>query len=231
MVTVTLDPAMIVATIDRLRERIQQRFPKSGLERVCASLGEAARQSAAETAYIQAPNLLLRAGVAIVLALSVFLVIAASRSMELNPGAPRALEIVQGVDASINVLLLAAAGVAFLLTLESRLKRRRAVTALQEVRGLIHVIDMHQLTKDPGMIGGARTSASPDRDMTPFEMQRYLDYCSEMLSLAAKIAALYAQAARDSQVEESVSDIERLASNLSQQVWQKITILPADENA
>jgi hypothetical protein len=231
MPTVTLDPAMIVATIHRLRQRIRERFPNSGLERVCVSLADAARQSAAETAYIQAPNLLLRIGIAAVLALGAFLVIAASRNLDLTPGAPKALEIVQGVDASINVLLLAAAGVAFLLTIETRRKRQRAISALQEIRGLIHVIDMHQLTKDPGMIGGARTSASPDRDLTPFEMQRYLDYCSEMLSLSAKVAALYAQAARDAQVEESVSDIERLASNLSQEIWQKITILPADDGA
>ena len=169
--------------------------------------------------------MLVRAGVGAVLALSLFLVLAAIRNLNLNPGAPKALEIVSGVDASINVLLLAAAGVAFLLTIETRLKRRRAIAALQEIRGLVHVIDMHQLTKDPGMIGGARTSASPDRDLTPFELQRYLDYCTEMLSLAAKIAALYAQAARDAQTEEAASDIERLATNLSQKIWQKISIL------
>ena len=225
MVATALDPVLIVITIERLRERIHQRFPNSGLARVCASLADAARRTANETAYIQAPNLLLRTGVGIVLALGLFLIVAATRNLNLSPGAPKALEIVQGVDASINVLLLAAAGIAFLLTIETRLKRRRAITALQEIRGLIHVIDMHQLTKDPGMLGGARTSASPERDLTPFELQRYLDYCTEMLSLAAKIAALYAQAARDAQTEESASDIERLATNLSQKIWQKISIV------
>jgi len=225
MAATALDPVLIVITIVRLRERIHQRFPSSGLARVCASLADAARRTANETAYIQAPNLLLRTGVGIVLALGLFLIFAATRNLNLSPGAPKALEIVQGVDASINVLLLAAAGIAFLLTIETRLKRRRAIAALQEIRGLIHVIDMHQLTKDPGMLGGARTSASPERDLTPFELQRYLDYCTEMLSLAAKIAALYAQAARDAQTEESASDIERLATNLSQKIWQKISIL------
>ena len=225
MAIVALDPALVVTTIERLRDRIHQRFPNSGLERVCVSLAEAAKRTASETAYIQAPNIVLRSGVGLVLALGLFLVIAAIRNLNLNPGAPKALEIVSGVDASINVLLLAAAGVAFLLTIETRLKRRRAIAALQEIRGLVHVIDMHQLTKDPGMIGGARTSASPDRDLTPFELQRYLDYCTEMLSLAAKIAALYAQAARDAQTEEAASDIERLATNMSQKVWQKISIV------
>lgn len=225
MAVVALDPALVVTTIERLRDRINQRFPSAGLARVCDSLADAARRTASETAYIQAPNMVLRTGVGIVLALGLFLIFAAIQNLNLSPGAPKALEIVQGVDASINVLLLAAAGVAFLLTIETRLKRRRAIAALQEVRGLIHVIDMHQLTKDPGMIGGARTSASPDRELTPFELQRYLDYCTEMLSLTAKIAALYAQASRDAQTEEAASDIERLATNLSQKIWQKISIL------
>jgi hypothetical protein len=29
--------------------------------------------------------------------------------------------------------------------------------------------------------------------MSPFELTRYLDYCSEMLSLTSKLAAVYAQ--------------------------------------
>lgn len=225
MPPVALDPALVLTTIERLRDRINERFPNAGLARVCDALAAAAKRTESETAYIQAPNILVRIGVGLVLTIGLILVGAAIRNLNLNPGAPKALEIVSGVDASINVLLLAAAGVAFLLTIETRLKRRRAIAALQELRGLVHVIDMHQLTKDPGMIGGARTSASPDRDLTPFELQRYLDYCSEMLSLTAKIAALYAQAARDAQTEEAASDIERLAANLSQKIWQKISIL------
>ena len=31
--------------------------------------------------------------------------------------------------------------------------------------------------------------SSPKRLLSPFELTRYLDYCSEMLSLAAKVAA------------------------------------------
>ena len=86
---------------------------------------------------------------------------------------------------------------------------------------------MHQLTKDPAALiaDGPETRSSPKRTLTPFELARYLDYCSELLSLAAKIAALYAQASRDGQVQAAVTDIERLSANLSQKVWQKIMII------
>jgi hypothetical protein len=56
-------------------------------------------------------------------------------------------------------------------------------------------------------------------------MTRYLDYCSEMLSLTAKVAALFGQVVNDRQVFEMVSEIERLSSGLSQKIWQKIVIL------
>jgi hypothetical protein len=54
---------------------------------------------------------------------------------------------------------------------------------------------------------------------------RYLDYCSEMLSLTAKCAALYAERLSDSVVVDTVGDIERLTSDLSSKIWQKITII------
>ena len=86
---------------------------------------------------------------------------------------------------------------------------------------------MHQLTKDPSLVLGRDhdTAASPKREMTAFELGRYLDYSSEMLSLAGKVAALYAQDLDDPVVVEAVNDIEMLATNLSRKIWQKIAIL------
>ena len=44
-------------------------------------------------------------------------------------------------------------------------------------------------------------------------MTRYLDYCSEMLSLTNKLAALYAQYLPDAVVIDAVNDIEQLTTN------------------
>jgi hypothetical protein len=49
----------------------------------------------------------------------------------------------------------------FLLTVESRVKRRTALRALHELRSIAHVIDMHQLTKDPEqLLSPAMSTAS-----------------------------------------------------------------------
>jgi hypothetical protein len=114
----------------------------------------------------------------------------------------------------------------FLLKLEERLKRRRALAALHELRSIVHVIDMHQLTKDPSkFIVGANTPSSPPLLLNQFQMTRYLDYCSEMVSLTSKVAVLFGQSLEDRAIAEVVSDIERVGAGLSQKIWQKIIIL------
>ncbi|MFM7924284.1 MAG: hypothetical protein ACKPJJ_29030, partial [Planctomycetaceae bacterium] len=57
---------------------------------------------------------------------------------------------------------------------------------------------------------------------------RYLDYCSELLSLVGKLAALYAQSTSDPVVLQSVNDIEQLTNGLSRKIWQKIMMLDDD---
>lgn len=43
--------------------------------------------------------------------------------------------------------------------------------------------------------------------------------------LEVKVAALHAQSFPDAVVLETVNDLERLATGLSQKIWQKITII------
>ena len=67
--------------------------------------------------------------------------------------------------------------------------------------------------------------------MTRDQVERYLDYCSEMLSLVGKTAALCAEESRDSVILETVSTIENLTVGLSRKIWQKISNLPPGEPA
>lgn len=124
------------------------------------------------------------------------------------------------------------AGALLLYGLESRWKRQQVLDHLHKVRSVIHVIDMHQLTKDPsrGPTASGNTTHSPPREMTAFELSRYLDYCSELLSLSAKVAALYAQGTRDAVVIQTTSDLGQVTSNLSGKIWQKIIMIQTQMN-
>lgn len=115
----------------------------------------------------------------------------------------------------------------FLLTIETRLKRRRALRTLHQLRSLAHVVDMHQLTKDPEqlLLAPKDTPSSPARTMSASDLGRYLDYCSELVSITSKVAALHVQYFDDEMVLRAVNEIEALTTGLSGKIWQKITNL------
>ena len=46
-----------------------------------------------------------------------------------------------------------------------------------------------------------------------------------MLSLAAKVAAFYAQSSKDPVVVAAANDIGQLTANLSNKIWQKIALV------
>lgn len=147
--------------------------------------------------------------------------------LSLPSGGIDAVGLLQGLEAGINILILVGAAILFLVTVETRMKRARAISAIHELRALAHVIDMHQLTKDPdiALAKGKQTRSSPKRDLNAFELTRYLDYCSEMLSVTGKIAALYVQKFNDPVVLNAAEDVETLTIGLSRKIWQKVMIL------
>jgi hypothetical protein len=221
----SLDPTKIVATLEVLHERIGERFPGSGLSAVCAEVVGVARQTSQRIAKVSQPIWSLRLSLLALLAAVAGLVIMGVIEASSLKTSDELTETMQGVDAGVNLLIVLGGAAFFLASLETRIKRDRALKALHELRSIIHVVDMHQLTKDPSMLGNVRTRSSPDRPLTPFQLIRYLDYCSELLSLTAKCAALYAQKLSDPVVVETVGAIELLTSDLSNKIWQKITIV------
>jgi hypothetical protein len=225
-----LDAAHLVSSLTQLDARIRDRFPNAGLARVCQDLTMIARENSSRAAAIGKRDWWLWAAITTLLALCAAGLVQLLRLVDFTKTSPDSVyTLVQGIDALIHLVFVTGGLVFFFVTAEDRLKRRRALRALNELRSIIHVIDMHQLTKEPASIlsGGLPTEHSPKRTLTPFELGRYLDYCSEMLSLVAKIAVLYAQSQPDPVIVDAVSDIERLTTNLSQKIWQKIMLVHA----
>jgi hypothetical protein len=224
-----LDSTRVIETIERLQSRVSERFPGSGLSKVCADLAVTARATAQRARALHAPNFTLRFLAAIVVIAGVAAQLYLAHLIDWNSVFRRAdaVSITQGLDASVNLLLLAFGAIWFVLTLELRLKRRAVLHYLHELRSFAHVVDMHQLTKDPTVIlsGSAPTPSSPQRRMTQFELSRYLDYCAEMLALISKLAALYAGRTLDAAIISAVTEVEDLTSDLGRKIWQKIMIL------
>jgi len=181
-----LDPLKIVETVEVLQRRIGERFPKSGLYDVCALCLQIAQHARERSQFIDRPAYWLRATIWLIVVILVGGVVMMAVFLP-----QRLIDVTQNwetIEAITNELLLLSAGLFFLLTLEQRLKRRRALSAIHELRALAHVIDMHQLTKDPERLVANWVAGkhSPKLQMTAFELGRYLDYCCEMLSLTGK---------------------------------------------
>ena len=235
----TLQPKRIVSTIELLNQRIDERFPDAGLKQVCANVLVLAKNMESRAVWIGRPVVWLRVVTWLVVVAIIVLTAGPFAWALLSPGTeaivPSGLtEMIQVMEAAINDVLLIGAAIFFLLTVETRYKRKRALEALHEIRSIAHVIDMHQLTKDPHRILGGQpyrnTALSPKIGMTRFELHRYLDYCSEMLALLGKIAAVYVQEFDDGVALASAAEIETLTTGLSSKIWQKIGILSIVEN-
>lgn len=231
-----LDAQRIIETVDLLSRRINERFPNSGLYHVCLELLQIAKQADQRSRQIARPMY----GVRLASALLVSTILGGFAYFAWRVNAIRIAdqpmqpeEFVQVIEAGFNSVILIGATILFLVTLEVRVKRSRALKAVHELRSLVHIVDMHQLTKDPERVlwKGPDTASSPKREMTTFQLNRYLDYCSEMLDLSGKIAALYVDNFADSQAVSAVNDLETLTNGMTRKVWQKIMILHSAKDA
>ena len=222
-----LDEARILATLSRLRDRIAERFPDSGLSRVATELLGLSAEVSDFARYVRRPTWSIRVGVAGAILAMVLVLILGIGPLQPQAGISGMGELVQAIEASISTLVFLGAAIYFLVSLEDRLKRRRALRTLHQLRSVAHVVDMHQLTKDPAHVtmASSDTRSSPERSLTPADLGRYLDYCSELLSVISKLAALHVQHFNDAVTLAAVNDIESLTVGLSNKMWQKITLL------
>ncbi len=213
-------------TLNQLTARIDERFPGSSLAKVSHEIELVCEESTRNLARITQPNYWLRILISITVLLGIGILSYSLSLIDFSAASLNSSELVSLSESIINELILVGAALFFLFTLEARLKRARALKSINELRALAHVIDMHQLTKDPTEIGEAsKTASSPVRCLTPYKLNRYLDYCSELLSILGKLAAIYGQQLPEAELVAAVNDIEDLTNSLSRKIWQKINIL------
>ena len=225
-----LAPEQIIRTAQQLERRVQERFPESGLGRVCGEIVRATQDAEIVADALAKPNYPIRGAVALFILLLVAAIFGlfAGLRKNLHPNFESISDLLQGLEAGVNDLVFIGFAIWFLTRLEARWKRHRALRSLHGLRSLAHIVDMHQLTKDPDRVTGrgvADTESSPQRRMTPSELTRYLDYCSEALALLSKAAALHIEQFDDAETLAAVGEIEDLTDGLSRKIWQKITIL------
>jgi hypothetical protein len=208
-----LDPARIINTAELLGQRVSERFPSSGLRKVAAELVSLSRDVAVAAKAFEAPIWWLRIAIAVVILIGASVVLFVGTFLSFERISTGAFDFVQGIEASLNTFLLAGLGFLALVRAEERLKRKRVFKELHGLRTVCRFQADEKL---------AATHHQQRRSLP-----RYLDYCSEMLSITGKLAALFAQSVNDEVVVDAVNSVEELGSNLSRKIWQKITMVEA----
>jgi hypothetical protein len=223
-----LDESLITRTLEQTCDRIRERFPESNLRRLAERLLVVSREAADCAAYLSRPNWALRAAAAFAIVALLTLAVMAAGLTFSAPAQMTLSDVVQTIEAGVNDIVFLGIAVFFVMTIEVRVKRRRALAMLHQLRSLAHIVDMHQLTKDPERLMSRSASQDAEdhpRPTTGIDLAKYLDFCSELLSLISKVAALLVQRFNDSVVLAGVNEIEGLTTGLSGKIWQKITIL------
>jgi hypothetical protein len=234
-----LEPDKIIATIDSLQQRIAANLGERGLTRICRELATVARDAKRRVIRLRRPNWWLRLVPVMATALFAYLTWVMTHNIdelltnfdkETASEFEKLFEALKQLKREIALpvaltlpLPLVVGMFVFIWTLEGRWKRHRALRYLHELRSIIHVIDMHQLTKDPHHISDG---SDPDH-VSGDKLLRYLDYCSELLSISGKIAALYAESSHDPLIIETVNDLGQITSNLGNKIWQKLNTVEA----
>ncbi|MDZ4859656.1 MAG: hypothetical protein SGI88_11805 [Candidatus Hydrogenedentes bacterium] len=219
----SLDDKGITGTAEQLRARITVRFRDSSLSKVAAELVELSRAATVRATSIIAPNTTLRAGVYFGSGVLLFISLVVLVRFSPDFTAFSFAQFVEILDALINIAVLIGGAIFSLVTFEGREQRSRAVAALHELRAMAHVIDMHQLAKQPGHVDDA---IHPDVEaMSPPDLTAYLSWCTELLSLVGKLGAYYVQDLNDEVSLDEANELEDLTTGLSQKIWQKIMIV------
>lgn len=232
-----LQAESVIKTLEQLHRRISERFPDSGLADVCAEIVDVANNTERRARAAGRPHifrnlwaLLGIAGLTILTLAAVFAPALGIEAMFPETFVTGKNSIYDLIEVLSSLVLIFVGAFFYLSATGTRGKRRFVFRNLHELRSFAHVVDMHQLTKDPTTLSklAPRTQSSPERNMTPFELARYLDYCAEMLSLIGKLAALYGERTSDHEINAAVNDIEVLTAGIVRKIWQKIMILDND---
>lgn len=225
-----LDATDVKRTVDRLARRIEARFPDRNLRHVCASVSDAVddlllRPQSPWYAVLRVISRLAIAVLLIGVVIAVVVVVAQAASDQQPESVWSWIQI---IESAINDAVFIAVAIFFLWHVPLRVQRAHDLAAVHRLRSLAHVIDMHQLTKDPDRLRDdfEATSETLELGMTPAELSHYLDYCSELLSLVSKTAALFAEHSTDNTVLQSVEAVESMTTGMSRKIWQKIALLP-----
>jgi hypothetical protein len=203
-----LDPTKIIETADHLARRVSEKLPDSVLAGLAVELAQVARQTEERAHNARQAILVIRVASILAVCGTLLGLWFLARHIHARWEFGTIAQVFEATDAGFNLLVILAGVLWSFLTLEARIKRRRALSSIEELRDFIHVIDITQLYYTPDLYNPnpANSLSSLNIDYT------YLLFCTEMLTLISNLAPLYTRGAAGDSILRAVSDVEMLAN-------------------
>ena len=231
-----LDPQKIVDTIERLSQRVSERFPDSGLTNVCSRLHDISENMKKRAEWIGRPVYWLRAITWLICFAILSMAIArfyylAEPTAPLGSGGSRRRRrwLRDSAGGGPERHCFDSAAIFFFLTLETRYKRQRALKAIHELRTVAHIIDHASVDEGPAsdhvqtglFVNGIVSQAADD----PVSIATLPGVLQRNAVIDGKIAAVYVQEFDDGVALTSATELETLTTGLSNKIWQTAPIL------
>jgi hypothetical protein len=212
-----LDPSRIVETAGNLAREIGERLPGSNLSGLAVELVQIAHCTEERASHARQPIYAVRAGSLLAIVAGASLLGFIGFHVHTRWEFSTITEVFEAADAGFNLLAILAGALWFLGSFEARIKRRRKLESIEELREFIHVIDVTQLYYTPDLFRseGEATLGGRKLDYT------YLLFCSQMLAVIGNLAPLYARGAMGDTVLRAVADVETLANAITVKLQSK----------
>jgi len=212
-----LDPSRIIETAEDLAQRIDQKLPGSTLAGLAAELVRIARDTDQRVQQARKPILAIRFASVIAIGCGLLGLWYLVRHIHTRWEFGTVTDLFEATDAGFNILVVLAGALWFLITLEARLKSKKVLESIQELREFIHVIDATQLYYTPEIYHHDAESPS---NRWRFD-HTYLLACSLMLGVISNLAALYTRGAAGDSIMRAAADVEMFAAALTGKLYAK----------
>lgn len=228
----TLELHQIVEAVERLQNRIGERFPNSGLKSHAGELVDFAlllekngTKLVSVSVGVRTASWLGGAFVILLILVPYFLLVESRNGI----GIETFPNFLQSLEAVITVIAGTSAAVIAMISIKRSHIRRKALALLQVLREIAHVIDMLQLSKSPAAVmfplEPTAFSRPAAETLSQGEMFRYLSYCGEISALLGKLAVIISGWVPDPAVLSVADDVENLASDLERKMLSKLLLL------
>jgi len=212
-----IDPARIIETAENLARQVSDRLPGSSLAELAVELARIAHVTDERASQARTPIHAIRAGSFLAIGAGIVLVSFLLMHIHARWEFGTITELFEATDAGFNLLALLAGAIWFLVKLEARIKRKRALESVEELREFIHVIDVTQLYYTPDLYNREAASSHSSLKLD----HHYLLFCTQMLAVIGNLAPLYTRGAAGDSILRAVSDVEMLANAITAKLQSK----------